>query len=87
MARKHSVAASGVTFTFTLPAPSVTLTKRRPSWWNRLRKQPFVDWIVKLMASTLIKELFKRVLDLFLRVRTASDAHGKVKPCSVNATT
>ena len=49
-----------VTFTFTLPPVSVT--KITPSWWNRLRKQPFVDWIVKLMASTLIKELFKRVL-------------------------
>ena len=56
---------------------TVSLTKRGPSWWNRLRKQPFVDWIVKLMARTLIKELFERVLDLFLRVRTASDAHGR----------
>ena len=71
----HLVTASAVTF-----APSlwtVTVTKRGPSWWNRLRKQPFVDWIVKLMASILVKGLFERVLDLFLRVRTASDAHGR----------
>ena len=45
--------------------------------WNRLRKQPFVDWIVKLMARTLSEELFGRVLDLFLRGRTASGAHGR----------
>ena len=68
---EHLVTASAVTF-----APSLwtaTVTKRGPSWWIRLRKQPFVDWIVKLM----VKELFGRVLDLFLRVRTASDAHGR----------
>ena len=70
----HCVTASAVTFAF---SGTATVTKRGPSWWNRLRKQPFVDWIVKLMASTLIKELFERVLDLFLRVRTASDAHGR----------
>ena len=76
MGSHFRVNATPVTFTFTLPPVSVT--KIGPSWWNRLRKQPFVDWIVKLMASTLIKELFKRVLDLFLRVRTASDAHGRI---------
>ena len=65
------------TFAFVTGTVTVSLTKRGPSWWNRLRKQPFVDWIVKLMARTLIKELFERVLDLFLRVRTASDAHGR----------
>ena len=70
----HRVTASA-TFAFSLG--TATVTKRGPSWWNRLRKQPFVDWIVKLMARTLIKELFERVLDLFLRVRTASDAHGR----------
>ena len=75
----HLVTASAVTF-----APSlwtVTVTKRGPSWWNRLRKQPCVDWIVKLMARILVNKLFERVfervLDLFLRVRTASDAHGR----------
>ena len=71
-----------VTFTFTLPTPSVTLTKRRPSWWNRLRKQPFVDWIVKLMASTLIKKLVDWALgfvpQLFQQERTASETHGSV---------
>ena len=65
MARRHLVTASAVTFEFSLG--TATVNKRGPSWWNRLRKQPFVDWIVKLMASTLIKELFGRVLDLFLR--------------------
>ena len=65
MARRHLVTASAVTFEFSLGTAAVN--KRGPSWWNRLRKQPFVDWIVKLMASTLIKELFGRVLDLFLR--------------------
>ena len=88
------VNATPVTFTFTLPTPSVTLTKRRPSWWNRLRKQPGVDWIVKLMASILIKELmpsrkikelFGRVLeDLFLRVENRLWCAWE-KPCSVNA--
>ena len=75
MARRHLVTASAVTFAFSLG--TATVNKRGPSWWNRLRKQPFVDWIVKLMARTLIKELFGRVLDLFLRVRTASDAPGR----------
>ena len=77
-ARRHLVTASAVTFAFSLG--TATVNKRGPAWWNRLRKQPFVDWIVKLMARTLIKGLSGRVLeDLFLRVRTASGAYG-VKP-------
>ena len=75
MGSHFRVNATPVTFTFTIPPVSVT--KIGPSWWNRLRKQPFVDWIVKLMASILVKELFGRVLDLSLRVRTASDVHGR----------
>ena len=71
-----------VTFTFTLPTPSVTLTKRRPSWWNRLRKQPFVDSIIKRMVSETVKELvdWARVFvpQLFQRERTASETHGSV---------
>ena len=58
---------------------TVSLTKRRPSWWNRLRKQPFVDWIVKVMARTLIKELVDWargfVAQLFQRERTAGSVH------------
>ena len=64
MGSHFRVNATPVTFTFTIPPVSVT--KIGPSWWNRLRKQPFVDWIVKLMARTLIKELFERVLDLYV---------------------
>ena len=81
MGSHFRVNATPVTYTFTLPTPSVTLTKRRPSWWNRLRKQPFGDWIVKAAAagaSILTAELFKRLLDLFLRVRTASRAGDKL---------
>ena len=81
-ARRHLVTASA-TFAFSLG--TATVNKRGPSWWDRLRKQPFVDWIVKLMARTLIKELSGRVLedDLFLRVRTASGAHGRSHAASM----
>ena len=74
--------ATPVTFTFTIPPVSVT--KIGPSWWNRLRKQPFVDWIVKLMARTLSEELFGRVLDLFF-ARSNRLWCAWEKPCSVNA--
>ena len=74
-----------MTFTFTLPTPSVTLTKRRPSWWDRLRKYPVLDWIIKFSALSGLAERGFEWVSPFLRVRTASDAHGKVKPCSVNA--
>ena len=57
MGSHFRVNATPVTFTFTIPPVSVT--KIGPSWWNRLRKQPFVDWIVKLMASILVKELLR----------------------------
>ena len=50
-----------VTFTFTLPPPSVT--KIGPSWWNRLRKHPFVDSIIKRMVSETVKELVDRAQD------------------------
>ena len=82
MGSHFRVNATPVTFTFTLPTPSVTLTKRRPSWWNRLRKQPFVDWIVKRMGSETVKELVDWARDfvqqLFQRERTASETHGSV---------
>ena len=70
-----------VTFTFTLPPPSVT--KIGPSWWNRMmRKHPFVDSIIKRMVSETVKELVDWARDfvpqLFQRERTASETHGSV---------
>ena len=47
--------ATPVTFTFTIPPPSVTHI--RPSWWKRLRKHPFVDSTIKQMVSETVKEL------------------------------
>ena len=82
MGSHFRVNATPVTFTFTLSTPSVTLTKRRPSWWNRLRKQPFVDSIIKRMVSETVKELVDWARDfvqqLFQRERTASETHGSV---------
>ena len=61
---------------------TVSLTKRRPSWWNRLRKQRFVDSIIKRMVSETVKELVDWARDfvpqLFQRERTASETHGSV---------
>ena len=60
---------------------TVSLTKIGPSWWNRMRKLPVVDWITKLISGKLIGKLIDWVCDfvaqLFQRVRTASDAHGR----------
>ena len=80
MGSHFRVNATPVTFTFTLPPVSVT--KIWPSWWNRLRKQPFVDWIEKRMVSETVKELVDWARDfvqpLFQRERTASETHGSV---------
>ena len=80
MGSHFRVNATPVTFTFTLPPVSVT--KIGPSWWNRLRKQPFVDWIEKRMVSETVKELVDWARDfvqqLFQRERTASETHGSV---------
>ena len=77
MGSHFRVNATPVTFTFTIPPVSVT--KIGPSWWNRLRKQPFVNWIVKLIARTLIEELVDLargfVAQLFQRERTAGSVH------------
>ena len=80
MGSHFRVNATPVTFTFTIPPVSVT--KIGPSWWNRLRKQPFVDSIIKRMVSETVKELVDWVRDfvpqLFQRERTASETHGSV---------
>ena len=70
------VKASPSVWTMTIPLAIGTVGPP-PSRWNRLRKHPFGDWIIKLTASTLVKELVEHVLNLFLRVRTASEAHGR----------
>ena len=80
MGSHFRVNATPVTFTFTIPPVSVT--KIGPSWWNRLRKQPFVDSIIKRMVSETVKELVDWARDfvpqLFQRERTASETHGSV---------
>ena len=86
MARRHLVTASAVTFEFFLG--TATVNKRGPSWWNRLRKQPFVDSIIKRMVSETVKELVDWVWDfvpqLFQRERTASETHGSVHAASTS---
>ena len=80
MGSHFRVNATPVTFTFTIPPVSVT--KIGPSWWNRLRKQPFVDSIIKRMVSETVKELVDWARDfvpqLFQWERTASETHGSV---------
>ena len=84
MGSHFRVNATPVTFTFTIPPPSVTYIG--PSWWNRLRKHPFVDSIIKQMVSETVKELVGWARDwardfvpqLFQRERTASETHGSV---------
>ena len=81
MGSHFRVNATPVTSTFTIPPVSVT--KIGPSRWNRMmRKHPFVDSIIKLMFSALVKELVDWARDfvpqLFQRERTASEAHGSV---------
>ena len=85
MGSHFRVNATPVTFTFTIPPVSVT--KIGPSRWDRLRKYPVVDWIIKPMVRELVKELLQRgwewgvwgVQQLFHRERTASEAHGRIK--------
>ena len=80
MGSHFRVNATPVTFTFTIPPPSVTYIG--PSWRNRLRKHPFVDSIIKQMVSETVKELVGWARDfvpqLFQRERTASETHGSV---------
>ena len=68
-----------VTFTFTLPPPSVTLTKRGPSWWNRIwRKRREITKLANLVNSLIkLGEHVWGWAQHFLRVRTASDSHGR----------
>ena len=56
---------------------TVSLTKIGPSWWNRLRKHPVLDWIIKFSALVGLVERVWAWVQPFLRVRTASDAHGR----------
>ena len=78
MGSHFQVNASPATFMFTIPAVP-------PPWWDRLRKHPVVDWIIKPMVRELVKELLQRgwewvvwaVQQLFQQVRTSSGAHGK----------
>ena len=81
MGSHFRVNATPVTFTFTIPPVSVT--KIGPSRGNcMMRKHPFVDSIIKLMFSALVKELVDWARDfvpqLFQRERTASETHGSV---------
>ena len=68
-----------VTFTFTLPPPSVTLTKRGPSWWNRIwRKRREITKLANLVNSLIkLGEHVWGWAQHFLRGRTASDSHGR----------
>ena len=68
----------GGAVTFAPSLWTVTVTKRKAKWWNRLRKHPFVDSIIKRMVSETVKELVDRAQDwardfvpqLFQRGRT-----------------
>ena len=62
-----------VTFTFTLPPPSVTLTKRGPSWWNRIwRKRREITKLANLVNSLIkLGEHVWGWAQHFLRGRTA----------------
>ena len=52
MGSHFRVNATPVTFTFMIPPVSVT--KIGPSWWNRMRKLPVVDWITKDLVAWII---------------------------------
>ena len=79
MGSHFRVNATPVTFTFTLPPPSVTLTKRGPSWWNRIwRKRREITKLANLVNSLIkLGEHVWGWAQHFLRVRTASDSHGR----------
>ena len=66
MGSHFRVNATPVTFTFTIPPPSVTYIG--PSWWNRLRKHQFVDPIIKQMVSETVKELVGWARDFVLQL-------------------
>ena len=71
MARKHL--AGAVTFASSLGTAAVN--KRGPSRWDRLRKYPVLDWIIKFSALIRLAERGCEWVPPFLRVRTASDSH------------
>ena len=59
---------------------TVSLTKRGPSWWNRIwRKRRKITKLANLLNSLIkLGEHVWGWAQHFLRVRTASDAHGRV---------
>ena len=74
MGSHFRVNATPVTFTFMIPP----VTKIGPSRWDRLRKYPVLDWIIKFPALIGLAERGCEWVPPFLRVRTASDAHGRI---------
>ena len=77
MGSHFRVNATPVTFTFTLPPVSVTY--RGPSWWNRIwRKLREITKLANLVNSLIkLGEHVWGWAQHFLRVRTASDSHGR----------
>ena len=76
MGSHFRVNATPVTFTFTLPPVSVT--KIGPSWWNRIwRKRLEITKLANLVNLIKLGEYLWGWAQHFLRVRTASDSHGR----------
>ena len=80
MGSHFRVNATPVNWTFTIPPVSVTHVRppsspQPPSRWDRLRT--VADWTIRLEKLADLGERVWGLVQPFLRMRTASDAHGR----------